>query len=179
MTQERFFIPTPTPTDRLAENSEGKLFPVYLDASSLDMKWSGKMSLPASGTRVYMHINSIGWGRVEGYAESHGWLGLLVKPEAPPEWWSKQRERNRKEHARALKIGAEKAAIERIRTLPNWILEGICCVFGAEISLDGPKPSTPSVKELYAEIEPLSDKAQRVLRRSAQKRLDATQEHSQ
>lgn len=135
MNKERFFILTPTPTDRLAADSEGRLFPVYLDASGLEMKWSGKSALPAIGERVYMKINSIGWGVVKGYAESHGYLGLLVNPENPPDWWKKQRRNNAKEHALAVKLGPEKAAIERVRVLPQWILDGICCVFGAEIDL--------------------------------------------
>lgn len=130
---ERFFILTPTKTDRLAPNSQGDLFPVYLDASGSEMKWSGKGELPAIGERVYMAINSIGYGTVKGYCESHGFLGLLVLPENPPEWYRKQVKQHVDETIKARRIGPEKAKIERLREWPSWICEGIACVFGAEV----------------------------------------------
>jgi hypothetical protein len=130
---ERFFILTPTATDKLAPNSEGKLFPVYLDAAGLEMKWSGKMPLPSIGDRIYMAINSIGYGKVEGYCESHGWLGLMVWPENPPRWYFDQTRRHVDETIKARRLGPEKAKIERLREWPKWVCEGIACVFGAEI----------------------------------------------
>lgn len=132
---ERFFILTPQATDRKAANSLGELFPVYLDASGVEMKWSGKMELPAIGARVYMAINSIGWGTVEGYCESHRFLGLLVRPENAPAWYRKQVEQRVDETLKARRLGPEKAKLERVREWPKWICEGLACVFGAEIRL--------------------------------------------
>jgi hypothetical protein len=129
---ERFFIITPVATDRKAPNSEGTLFPVFLSEKT-ELKWSGKTAPPAVGDRVYMRINSIGWGTVQGYAESHGYLGLLVKPENPPDWFVRQQKANQKEAREFKRLGEERAAVERIRNWPQWILDGICCVFGAEI----------------------------------------------
>lgn len=130
---ERFFILTPTPTDRTLTNDAGT-YPVYLDASGNELKWSGKMALPKVGERIYMRVNSIGYGEIVGYSASHGYLGLMVKPENPPDWWKKQHKATVKEHREAVKLGPEKAKLERVREWPKWILDGICCVFGAEIS---------------------------------------------
>lgn len=142
---ESFFIPQPLPTGATKHGANAEL-PTYKCAGfPNEMMWSGKMPLPAIGDRVYMHINNIGWGKVEGYADSGDdrnghFVGLLVKPENPPEWFWKQTKRVQSETARALRIGPEKAQIERLRISPQWILDGICCVFGIEISLEGPKP---------------------------------------
>ena len=142
--RERFFILTPTPTEKTictAEREANGLpkdsaFGRYLDASGEPMKWSGTFPLPAIGDRVYLRINSIGWGYVKGYAEVEGFLGLMVEPLDPPAWYIKQGNAQREEHAQALRMTEEKRKIERLRLYPKWILDGFACVFGAEISLD-------------------------------------------
>lgn len=130
---EKFYILTPTPTGRFAPNSDGQMFPVYLDASGNEMKWSGAGLLPQIGERVYMKINSIGFGKVEGYCDSHGWLGLLVMPENPPDWYRKQIQQRVDETSKACRLGPVKAKIERVRVWPRWTCDGVACVFGAEI----------------------------------------------
>jgi hypothetical protein len=52
--------------------------------------WSGKFPPPAVGEKIRMTINSIGPGTVRGYFTESGFLGLLVQPESPPEWYVKQ-----------------------------------------------------------------------------------------
>lgn len=138
---ERFFIAQPTHSGICVvppstEAPQGQTFNAY-KATGIDhdMKWSGKMSLPSIGDRIYMRINSIGYGSVVGYCESHGFVGLLVKPENPPEWYVKQTKARVAETDKARKLGPDKSQIERIREWPQWIQDGIACVFGAEISL--------------------------------------------
>lgn len=53
-------------------------------------KWSGKNPVPAVGDTVRVRINQIGEGRVCGYFTQHGYLGLLVQPHNPPDWYIKQ-----------------------------------------------------------------------------------------
>lgn len=120
---ERFFILTPTPTDGTTTDSIGNVFPIYLDASGLPMKWSGSFPLPAIGSRVFVTMNSIGWAVVKGYFESAGYVGVMTKATNPPKWL-------RAQHRRDLKSG---------RTMPKWRIEGIGCEFGAEIALKRPK----------------------------------------
>jgi len=57
----------------------------------VDIKWSNlTMDVPAIGEIVHVRMNSIKAARVEGYFVEHGFLGLLVKPLAPPSWYVKQ-----------------------------------------------------------------------------------------
>jgi hypothetical protein len=56
-----------------------------------DIKWSNTtMPVPPIGELVHVAINSIGAARVEKYFVEHGFLGLLVKPLAPPAWYVAQ-----------------------------------------------------------------------------------------
>lgn len=137
---ERFYISQPRATSSTKEGPNGPLPVYHADGVPIDMMWSGKMPLPAMGDRVYLKINSIGWAKVEGFCESHGYLGLLCRPENPPEWYVKQTKRNAEETVKATRLGPEKAAVERLRVWPAWVCEGIACVFGAEISLEQPAP---------------------------------------
>jgi len=115
---ERFFILTPTPTDRPD---------VYLDASGNQMKWSGKFPIPAIGTKVFITMNGIGWATVKGYFESYGYVGLMTLAARPPKWLRDQHKRD------AQDLGQ-----------PKWIREGIGCEFGAELALKKPtKPRLP------------------------------------
>jgi len=140
---EKFFILTPTPSDKLTITDEKRedglpteaAFGRYLNADGKPLKWSGKMPLPAIGDRIYLRINSIGYGRVAGYAEVEDFVGLIVEPESPPDWYVKQTKAQKAEHEKALKLTEEKRKIERLRLHPKWILDGLACVFGAEISL--------------------------------------------
>lgn len=67
-------------------------------------KWSGRAAVPKIGETVIVWINDIGNSSVVGYWLEAGWIGLVVKPKTPPEWYVRQNG-----------IGA------------------ICVVFGAEI----------------------------------------------
>lgn len=126
---ERFFIPAPTPTDQKAKDSSGNEYPIYLDAFGMQMKWSGDFPIPAAGTRVFITMNGIGWAVVKGYFESAGYVGLMTLPTNPPKWLRDQRKRD-------LKSG---------RQMPDWMIEGIGCEFGAEMSLKRPKKAEAPV----------------------------------
>lgn len=110
---ERFFILTPTPTDRTVTVDGCGTPSIYLDAFGMEMKWGQRNPLPAIGERIYVDMNQLGYASVVGYLESHGWLGLMVKFENPPEWFHKQVARH----------DASK---------PKWMREGIGCIFSAE-----------------------------------------------
>lgn len=64
------------------------------------LKWSGANAVPAIGATVR---TSVGAATVLRYFSEHGWLGLLVRPTNPPEWYVNQNGRM-----------------------------GTCCVYGAE-----------------------------------------------
>lgn len=125
---ERFFILTPTPTDKTKKDNNGNEFPVYLDASGMPMMWSGDFPIPAIGTRVYIRLNSIGWGVVKGYFESCGYVGVMTLPENPPKWLRDQQRRNNNAGS------------------PQWMREGIGCEFGSELSLNAPEKVTGDKK---------------------------------
>ncbi len=56
-----------------------------------EYKWSNlTFAVPAIGDSVNVRINRLRASRVVGYFVEHGFLGLLVKPLAPPEWFVKQ-----------------------------------------------------------------------------------------
>lgn len=52
--------------------------------------WSGTFPVPAIGDRTTISMNQIGPGVVVGYLVEYGWLGLMVKPDNPPEWFVRQ-----------------------------------------------------------------------------------------
>jgi len=68
-------------------------------------RWSGANDPPAIGTFVQVKINGIGPAQVVGYFTEHAWLGLLVKPVTPPEWFTNQNGYNATGHV----FGAEVA----------------------------------------------------------------------
>lgn len=53
-------------------------------------KWSGKESVPSIGQRVKVTMNGLGTGIVEAYFIEDVWLGVYVKLDNPPAWWTKQ-----------------------------------------------------------------------------------------
>lgn len=62
-------------------------------------KWSNlTFPVPAIGALVNVRINRLRASRVVGYFVEHGFLGLLVKPLAPPEWFVKQNGRFSEAH---------------------------------------------------------------------------------
>jgi len=54
------------------------------------MKWGGKQPPPAIGADVIVGVNQIGPGKVLAYFEECGFLGVIVQPSNPPEWYRKQ-----------------------------------------------------------------------------------------
>lgn len=76
-------------------------------------KWSGQIAIPMRGTRVYVRFNNFGPGVVRGYFVEHGWLGVYVEPDAPPEWWIEQQYREGKVRQCCMAFGAEINSIEK------------------------------------------------------------------
>lgn len=66
--------------------------PAYTtDRSRKDVPiWSGSDPVPAIGEEVHVRINRIGRSKVMGYGVEDGYLGVMVVPLDPPEWWVKQ-----------------------------------------------------------------------------------------
>lgn len=118
---ETFFITRPTATGQVSAKGHA----TYTSDDFKDLQWSAKFPLPQLGDRIYITMNGIGWAIVKGFFASHGYLGVMTKPENPPEWLKTQRER------------AKKAPEYKFK--PQWVKDGIGCEFGAEIALDKPK----------------------------------------
>lgn len=53
-------------------------------------KWGGNSPPPPIGSEVTVAVNMIGAGTVLAYFEEEGFLGVLVQPHDPPEWYIKQ-----------------------------------------------------------------------------------------
>ena len=52
--------------------------------------WSLPTHPPAIGERVHVRCNNLGPGKVVSYFHEHGWLGVTVKLDSPPDWHRKQ-----------------------------------------------------------------------------------------
>lgn len=52
--------------------------------------WSGTEPVPAIGDEVHIRVNSIGPAKVVGYGSQDGYLGVMVYPLDPPQWWIDQ-----------------------------------------------------------------------------------------
>ena len=57
---------------------------------SLDLQWTGSHGIPRVGDRVMTYLNGLGAGVVTGYFVEHGYLGVKVKLESPPDWYLAQ-----------------------------------------------------------------------------------------
>ncbi|AXQ69034.1 hypothetical protein HOU02_gp175 [Caulobacter phage CcrBL9] len=53
-------------------------------------RWSAAFDPPAIGERVRVTTNGLGWAKVTGYFVEGDWLGVIVKLEAPADWYVKQ-----------------------------------------------------------------------------------------
>lgn len=53
-------------------------------------RWSNKLPPPPVGATVDVRVNSVGPARVLGYFTADGFLGLYVRPLAPPAWYTQQ-----------------------------------------------------------------------------------------
>lgn len=54
------------------------------------LQWVSNKPIPAVGTEINVAINSIGKAKVLKYFVEHGFIGLLVQPLNPPEWYIRQ-----------------------------------------------------------------------------------------
>jgi hypothetical protein len=63
-----------------------------------EFKWSGDKSPPELGAKVKTGMNNLGTGTVVKYFAEHGWLGVLVKLERPPKWYTEQNKGNPPAH---------------------------------------------------------------------------------
>lgn len=66
--------------------------------------WSNDKPLPAIGTQVHVRINGIGAAVVEKYFIEYGFLGLLVRPLNPPDWYVKQNGRRALGHVFGIEV---------------------------------------------------------------------------
>jgi hypothetical protein len=85
---------------------DGELVPSTSDLP----RWSGINPPPATGEIVKVHSNGIGPAKVIGYFVESDWLGLLVKPFDPPEWFVRQNGYDASCHVFGAEIGADLAA---------------------------------------------------------------------
>ena len=68
--------------------------------------WSGSFPLPGIGAPVTVRINGLGTGIVRAYFVEHGWIGVHVTLDTPPDWHVKQNA-GRKYPGQALVFGIE------------------------------------------------------------------------
>lgn len=61
--------------------------------------WSGREEPPSVGARLSLAVNNFGWAIVTGYFVEHGFLGVKVVLDDPPEWLVKQCEREKRDPA--------------------------------------------------------------------------------
>ena len=54
------------------------------------LQWVANKPLPAVGHYVTVKMNSIGVSKVLKYFVEHGFIGLVVQPISPPDWYIKQ-----------------------------------------------------------------------------------------
>ena len=54
------------------------------------LQWVANKPLPSVGSEVTIKINGIGRSKVLKYFVEHGFIGLVVQPINPPEWYRKQ-----------------------------------------------------------------------------------------
>ena len=54
------------------------------------LNWVTTKAIPQIGEEVCVKINGIGRSIVKKYFVEHGFIGLLVQPLSPPEWYVKQ-----------------------------------------------------------------------------------------
>lgn len=114
----RAFIPAPQATGQLAGDSQCA---IYRNEKGQRLKWSAPFPLPAVGDRVEIVMNRIGTAEVVGYFEEAGFVGVMTRPEHPPEWLRRQNEEAATEPGAAW-----------------WVKDGIGFEFGAEIRLTAP-----------------------------------------
>ena len=55
-----------------------------------ELQWVANKPLPAVGSEVEVKINGIGRSTVLKYFVEHGFIGLVVQPQNPPDWYKNQ-----------------------------------------------------------------------------------------
>ena len=55
-----------------------------------ELAWISSKLIPKVGEKVNVRINSIGESIVKKYFVEYGFIGLLVQPTDPPDWYVKQ-----------------------------------------------------------------------------------------
>lgn len=71
----------------LTDETEGEFRIAMVDGTRV--KWSNRR-IPDIGERIYIKFNGFGFGTVRGYCHIEGFVGLLVEPDAMPDWYVKQ-----------------------------------------------------------------------------------------
>jgi len=65
------------------------------DYANAPLRWSNVKPMPDIGDAVESSINKLGTGVVTGYFTLHGYVGVLVKLDNPPDWYVEQNEGNK------------------------------------------------------------------------------------
>src|SRR5689334_11683845 len=61
-----------------------------VDIGNEPVRWSGATPPPPIGARVHVAMNAFGPATVVRYYTQHGFLGLVVRPDALPAWFKRQ-----------------------------------------------------------------------------------------
>jgi hypothetical protein len=73
-------------TEQPVLNKEGKT--IYTEFEKL--AWVSTNAIPQVGEEVNVKINGIGRSKVLKYFVEYGFIGLIVQPMSPPQWYVKQ-----------------------------------------------------------------------------------------
>lgn len=55
-----------------------------------ELQWVANKPLPAVDSEVTVKVNGIGRSKVLKYFVEHGFIGLVVQPQNPPDWYKNQ-----------------------------------------------------------------------------------------
>lgn len=94
--------------DTYTEHDACPEFVRYVESAAYENKprWSGKEPPPTVGATVNVKMNSIGPSVVVKFFVEDGFLGLIVRPKAPPAWYVKQNGRDATCHVFGAELGA-------------------------------------------------------------------------
>jgi len=59
-----------------------------------ELAWLSSKAIPKVGEKINVRVNSIGESIVQKYFVEYGFIGLLVQPTNPPDWYLKQNDGN-------------------------------------------------------------------------------------
>ena len=92
-------------------NAQSEINRKRLNEPPSGAKFSGDQGIPRIGEVVDVTLNGIGLAEVTGYTEEYGYVGVVILPQNPPEWYARQNG----EGAEGVVFGTEFQRIKEVR----------------------------------------------------------------